>query len=1329
MSSKNTRKRKRSLTDKNKIVSKRLRKNLNIKSENLGFLSDLQDETRQNKLYKDYHTQHHRHFYNHLIKVMYQLDLSILCSLRKFTYEYKYPSLSLTFEGSEIETFNNIVIHHENKSIHIRIEYVDKYYTENSIGYSKLFSKPSKHYSLLNSYFNIFTKSVLKTNNLLTDVEYLIIYTNSKFNLTKEKTFIIGKSKNYYPFKFDNIQIKGCDILKDILFTNNNIQENDFYQFSQDVTTREKLLKHLEFSSSMKKVVQERKLSQKLEESIKKAFFNKLVFAVNQPNREKLSSIVKVEMKKKVEGLELYKALQERILCDLKTSYKNKNCVFDVSEIIYQFNLLMNLLHDMFVHKNVFSVNFGKNDNSITIYHQNKISYLYVHNADTNINSNLLFFFGKKENMFCINKYFTLFVEEFSEDIEHLVFYTNANLDLTTDKKFKGKPSNDPYSLKFNSVNIWEEKYRILRYSSSINENDLYQFSEKITREKIINMLVLPPSLQKEKEEGRLSNENEREKKEKFLDKLIFAVNQPDEKKLNTLIRNKISKLNNDPYSYEELHEITLRWIESHEFDPLTQKIMEKFLEEIKSNKSSYQITPSKHNNEIKFARTVVGACGAISEVNKFLDFLITGRGQKYLTVLKKKLTNLSNMSNILNGSGAKSSNTFKELYVLWFDEEGNETQYLKSLEKQGINLTNVTSFLTGSSTKAPQTFKDLYDLWIDEEGNKTKYLKSLEKEEINLTNLSSILQGSGAKAPKVFKDLYDLWFDDEGHKTKYLKSLEEEGINLCNVSSLISGSGSKAPKAFTDLYDLWFDEDGHKTRYLRSLENEGINLASVSSILSGVRANAATAFKDLYNLWFDEEGYKTQYLKSLEEAGINLANVSSILSTSRGNAATAFKDLHDLWFDEKGCKTKYLKSLEEEGINLANVSSILSGLGSKASKTFKDLYDLWFDKNGQSTKYLKSLKEEGINLVRVSSILSGTGANAAIAFKDLYNLWFDEKGIKTKYLKSLQKEGINLSNVTSILCGSAANGPKVFKDLYDLWFDEEGHKTKYLKTLEQEGINLTNVSSILNGSGFNASKAFKDLYDLWFDKEGLKTKYLISLQTEEINLANVSNILCGSGTKAPKAFKDLYDLWFDEKGCKTKYLKSLKEEGINLAHVTSILSGAGPNAFKAFKDLYDLWFDKEGLKTKYLKSLEKEGINLTNVSGILSTAGANAATAFKDLYDLWFNEKEYKTKYLKSLEKEGINLANVSSILNGSGAKGPKAFKDLYDLWFNRGRKTKYLKSLEKEKISFTNVSCILSGSGSNAPKAFKDLYDLWFDKEGNVTPYLTFGGLNGSI
>ncbi|GFY79792.1 uncharacterized protein TNIN_54441 [Trichonephila inaurata madagascariensis] len=815
-----------------------------------------------------------------------RMDVNVTSNEDSEFPKHKYPLLSLAFEDSEIDKFNDIVLRYKKESIHIQIENVDKYYTDNDVNYAKLFTKGKQSFSI-NNYFDSFVK-------------HLISKLDSSLN---EQNFIRQPGFDPTP---ECIDIEECDILKDFLFTNDNTQGHGFYQFSQD-KTREELLKRLEFSSAAQKVMKEGKFSQ---EKVKEKFLDRLVFAVNQPSREELNSIIKSEMEKNSTTEDDYIALQEKILRDLTAPENDKKLKNYVSGIIYEFNLLMLFLHDMFLHKNMFFINFeGKSrdiSNSITINYKDRFTYVKAHNTNSNVGYSQLFPSKQQDNTFSIDKFFILFIEKLREDIEYFIIYTNADLDLTEEKGLKKWQSKDFYPLKLDSIDIQKKKYKILRNCSCINENGLYRFSqEETTREKLLSLLNLPPSLQKEKEEGRLSDENEKEIKEKFLDKLILAVNQPNREELNSVIRNEIDK-SNVPYNYEELHEIALRWSESHEFGPITKGIMEKLLEDIKNNRSSYQEIQNKGiDKEIKFAKNVVGKEG-IPAFNQFLGFLIKGEGIKYLEVLKSKGINLSNMSSILSEARANAEKAFKDLYNLWFDKQGNKTQYLKTLEKEGINLSNMSSILSGAGANAEKAFKDLYDLWFDGEGNKTQYLKTLKKKGINLSNVSSILHGTKANAAKVFKDLYDLWFDGEGNKTQCLKTLEKEGINLSNMSSILSGARAKAPKAFKDLYNLWFDGEGNKTRYLKALGKEEINLSNMSGILNGAGANAEKAFKGLYDLWFDGEGNKTQYLKTLEKEGINLSNVSSILGGAGANAAKAFKGLYDLWFDKQGNKTQF---------------------------------------------------------------------------------------------------------------------------------------------------------------------------------------------------------------------------------------------------------------------------------------------------------------------------------------------------------------------------------------------------------------------------------------
>ncbi|XP_076667860.1 uncharacterized protein LOC143368725 [Andrena cerasifolii] len=1365
----NSSKRRRSVTDTDDVVSKRLCADSELPS-------GLQDKFRQNvpgELFNPCQTNQYRNNLPHaLIRLMYQLDLSVLCSLRKLKYEHKYPSLSLAFEGSAIDKFNNIVFRCKEKSIYVQIENVDKYYTDNDISYAKLFSKERRNIFFINDYFNSFVKHVIsQSGNLLHYIEYLIIYTNSGLDLTEEEKLKEERFRNFFPFKFHRINAGKCDILQNFLFVGDSVQGRGFYQFFQDEITIGELLKRLEFSPAMQKVIKGRKLPPEFEKEIKGAFLDKLVFAVNQPSREEMNSIVTREIENNSEVQVDYIALQEKVLRNLTPPEKHKRFGGYILRITYQFNLLMSFLHSMFLHKNMFSVNFeekgGGISNDIIINYRGRITYVKAHTTNSSIGYSHLFPFnpqGKKDTL-SINKHFTLFIEGLKNNIRYFIIYTDAGINFTEEKVLKKGHSNEFYLLKFNSIDIRKKKYKILRNCSCINENNLYQFArEETIREKLLSLLKLPPSLQKEKEEGRLSGANEKEVKEKFLDKLILAVNQPSMESLNNVIRNEIDK-SNVPYNYAELHEVALRWSESRKFGDITKGIMEKLLEDIKNNKFSYQKIKNENINEkMKFAKSVVGREGT-QAFNQFLDFLIEdGR----LEILQRKGINLGNMSSILNKSGANAAKAFKDLYDLWFDEDGKKTRYLKTLDEEAINLPNMSSILHGVGAKAAKVFKDLYDLWFDEEGKKTRYLKTLEEEGINLPHMSSILGGAGATAAKAFKDLYDLWFDEEGKKTRYLKTLEEERINLPNMSSILSGAGANSVKAFKDLYDLWFDEEGNKTQYLKTLEEEGINLPHMSSILSRAGANAPKAFKDLYDLWFDEDGKKTRYLKTLDEEAINLPNMSSILHGVGAKAAKAFKDLYDLWFDEEGKKTRYLKTLEEEGINLPHMSSILHGVGAKAAKAFKDLYDLWFDEEGKKTRYLKTLEEEGINLPNMSSILHGVGAKAAKAFKDLYDLWFDEEGKKTRYLKTLEEEGINLPHMSSILGGAGATAAKAFKDLYDLWFDEEGKKTRYLKTLEEEGINLPNMSSILSGAGANSVKAFKDLYDLWFDEEGNKTQYLKTLDEEGVNLANMSSILNGTGIKAAKAFKGLYDLWFDEEGNKTHYLKTLEEKEIDLSNMSSILHGAGAKAPKAFKELCNTFLDEQGNKKLYLEHFIKnkyreKSFRLWNLSSILSKAGVKAKDAFEKLHNICFNDEGKRTELLDDFYKAGFRPSNLSSILCGTGVRASSILKRLHSVCFNEKReKTKLLDDFckagfrmgnicrmlsgaadslekfhnfcfigetkrylnrflnEKEGFTLSNLSKILHGAGTNIYSALKDFHDVCFDEKEKKTQLL---------
>ncbi|GFY52261.1 uncharacterized protein TNIN_333011 [Trichonephila inaurata madagascariensis] len=977
---KTSRKRGHSVTDKYNNAPKRARIDVNDTS-NEEFPSDLLDKLGQEELHNAHQTN--RCIPHQLIGLMYQLDLSVLCSLRKSMYEHKYPSLSLAFGDSKIDKFNNIVLHYKKKSICVQIENVDKYYIDNSISYARLFTKEKRSFSV-NNYFNSFIRYLIsKSHDSLNNIEYLIVYTNSGLDLTEGKKLRKGQSRNFYPFKFDSINIEECGILKDFLLTNDN--GCGFYQFLQDKTTREELLKRLEFSPAMQKVIKERKLSRK---EIKEIFLDKLIFAVNQPNREELNSIIKNEIEKNSEVQDGYIELQKKILHNLTAPEKQKKLGNYIPGTMYAFNLLMLFLHDMFLHKNMLSLSFEEKilgiSNNFIINYKDKVTYIKAHDADSNIG------------------------------------------------------------------------YR--------------------------------------RKKGRLSNENERETKEKFLDKLIFAVNQPNKEELNS-IRNEIDKSHNVPYNYEKLHEIALRWSESHEFGTITKGVMEKLLGDIKNNRSSCQEIKKNIDEEIKFAKSVVGREGT-SAFDQFLVFLVKEKGKKCLEVLKREGINLSSISGILSGSGGRG-----------------KTRYLIKLEENRVDLARISSILSGSGGNAAKAFKDLYDLWFDAEGNKTKYLKTLEEKEINLVNMSSILHRAGGNAAKAFKDLYNLWFDAKGNKTQYLKTLEEEGINLTNMSSVLAGAGANAAEAFKDLHDSWFDGKGNIKQYLKHfIEKESFTLHNLSSMLSGAGINAKDAFKKLHDACFNDEGKRTELLDDFYKAGFSASNLSCVLCGTKARASSLLKKLHSVCFNKKKEKTKFLDDFYKAGFKSSDLCSILSG----AAGSLEKFHNFCFMR--ETRQYLNHFFGEGFTPTDLSRVLHGARANVCSALKDFHDACFDQTGNKARLLDDFYKKGFRPIDLSNVLSLTGNNATHILRNFHGLCFNKENYLNHFLA--KKKLFTPQNLSKMLEGIGTKICLTFEKLHDLCFDKAGNKTSYLKDL-IEHHPSCEIPNVLREKIRKASFTFLD----------------------------------------------------------------------------------------------------------------------------------------------------------------------------------------------------------------
>ena len=258
---------------------------------------------------------------------------------------------------------------------------------------------------------------------------------------------------------------------------------------------------------------------------------------------------------------------------------------------MYEFTVVISIMHDMFQHEKVSSVNIKSTDisNIITVCYKKKMTYIAVHDVSSEIGYTQLFPSKRngKKKLFCINKMYALYAEQLNknEKIKFCIFYTNTHLSLTKENKLKNDASKEFFPIKFNNVDVQKKRFKFLRDLLCINTSVVYQFSsEESTLEYIINLLELPCLL---KSNVNINSERQREIKQKFLHKLVFVCEQPNVTGLNSILLDHINE-SNTFYDFEQLSELALRWPESHRSVPATERLMRKLLDDIQNNRSSY---------------------------------------------------------------------------------------------------------------------------------------------------------------------------------------------------------------------------------------------------------------------------------------------------------------------------------------------------------------------------------------------------------------------------------------------------------------------------------------------------------------------------------------------------------------------------------------------------------------------------------------------------------------------------------------------------------------------------------------------------------------------
>ncbi|KAJ8680761.1 hypothetical protein QAD02_016548 [Eretmocerus hayati] len=1228
--------------------------------------------------------QSKRCYPSRFVSFMYKLHLSILCLLRKLQCDNKYSSLSISFGDREINEFKDIVIRHQQKSMHVRV--VDDHFMNYDITYSKLF-REHQIFSL-SVLFNSFVKySIHKPFKFLNSVQHLIIYTNLKLDLGKSSELNYDRKKEFYPFKFEKVPIGELGVLQSILL--NEITCNiNCYRFSQDEETMRNLFPKLKLTHTMQKAVNDRKFADTFIDKIKEKFFNKLVFFTNQPCREELKSIISYELAKT--NLNYFK-LQEKVLCS----------IFPRPLFMYELNFLVSVLHSIVLGKPML-LNYESNDSYsyILVTFKKKVSIVKIFLESERISHNQMFpqIAQERTSNMNLNKQFIHFIDEFrkNENIKFFIIYTNTQLDLTNNNTLRGSKLRDP--IQVHSIDTSKRRFKILHQLNGIDENSLYQISQN---ESIFNLLIFPKD-----EDDPFTDCQILEMKRKFLHKLILATNQPSQSQIKNIVENKISLDNEYSYDYELLQELALRWTESYKLGSITQNKAQQILYDIKNNISTYQkLQKTDIAAEIRFTNSVTGREGSLA-FKSFLQYIVSGRGKKHLEDFRRSGLELNSVSGILHRAGCQGIVTLDKLHELLYDDIGRESHYLQTLRRNRLKLSTVSSFLNEAGPCAADALKNLFHLWFDQQGNKTKYLSTLEREKISLIHFSSMLHGGGRDVANSFKDLFNVLFDEQGNKKKYLILLEEKGLDLVNFSTILHCAGRNAAKAFVELYDVLFDSNGEKSFYLRILEENGINLDLLCPLLNGSGPHAGSRFKSVFHLFFDKEGNKSHYLINMEKKNISLVYLNSVLSGARSHVIEAFKDLYHVWFDDQGNETHYLRVLEENGIDLHRITTILFGSGARAAQAFKNLYHLLFDENGQKSVYLRTLLKNGISLTTMGYMLTGTKTHASHTYKVLHRILFDDQGNKSERLEHLEKAGINLSSIALFLKTAKSNIESAFDDLYKLWFNEDALKTRYVRILENNGLTISRMATILHASGCDAAKAYKSLFECWFEDDDSKTKFLKIFEENGLNLRKIATLLYKVGKNSSQVFMEIYNLWFDEEGNKVRELTILEQEGVSLIKVKTLFRGLGTQIRICFNNFFDFWMHKDGTPTNLYSTFKKNNLDLKRLLKLFKTLKPNSLEVIDELYHMWFTPEGVKTEYTSTLEKNEVELSQIIEILRKTSDKAPKIFIETYNLWFDSlGNKTQHLIDLENKGMSLKIVAETLAGSGKSVVDKFMDL------------------------
>ncbi|XP_051169132.1 uncharacterized protein LOC127286669 isoform X2 [Leptopilina boulardi] len=1319
------------------------------------------EKTSSNTLEKSHNTtfDNFQNSYPHrLISLMYQLELSTLFLLRKsiFTNSTE-PAI---FKNSKLGQFNNIIQCYNGEYFCIRVQYVDTYFIKKSLNGNSLISNIGDF--ALTNYLNEFAMELICYLDQLTDApKYLIIYTNCAFDLTDDKKLKQIDTSDNNLIKLQNINSETDPDLMNLLKINNSTGE--FYRFSNDERTRNKLHYFIHFSKLLRNKIGMAGLKQPV---IKRLFFDRLIFAVNQPEIGELFQTVRNEIRSENQDLNVIrKEIIEQLSEDEIENSQNLINTF------YSFELFIFSLHEMFLYENIHGVKFDEKNETQNIAMNSRNNFLYFKPLELTIRKNEDFL--KQAQIFFINTLFSFFIQ-LDKNIDYFIIFTNGSLTLVKElilgKKFEANIEEELiHCLKFSRLNTLEEKYLTFRHSF-LDVNNLYQFSHGDTRKIIFDLLTIP--------QDQFSDIDLYNLKEMFLDKIVFAVRQYNSEEFSKVLQKEIADKQID---LNYLYKIGFNYLKSHDPVPITKGGIANFDDLKNRNHLFYE--------EIELAKRVISVIDA-PEFGKFVNFLTKGEGKICLDILKRNEIKIIDMLNIIKGVNIEEvEKIFLDLYNLWFDKEGNKTKLLKIFEGQEFYVNNMKIMLKGSGEKCSEIIIKLYSLWFDNFGNPTKYLRLLQMEGVNLSHISVLLTESRLNSVEKFKKLYSLWFNEDDTKTQQLRILEKHGINL----SIICGVLRKSCDSFQKLYDLWFWKSGQKTLYLRKLEEAGVNLKQICSVIKGKESSAEESFRRLYELWFDIEGRKKIYLLTLENEGVKLASIFNILVETGCHVGSIFKKLYQHWFHINGDKTVFLQNLEDKGKSLSDVCQLLNGEGRFAVEKFRKICDSISSDSPVNRLIQNSIYNQTrkLNIYRENFNLQEKRGNEIIDLvedreknfveetrQEFFVKNFENKSNQFPVRNDYEKAGTSKSNIEEKFFGNFRNQERE-KSNYTQVFGNNYQEKEGCSNSQEKFPNFVYRNPEINSNNQErfSLNDFEDDGKLNISQERLtagrnfdyKTgpeKNPTSSERFEMRVENEFSIFRNAETNANE-FVERESLDSNEDNFEEEFERDLPIENTLEHNICSFFKlmpdwrRSTRNKFKwqrIIRDTLSIINDPQALTSLLEVKLTKKKINQREFQDMLTINShapftisqlekhlegiKNSSAAAKHRWEGRFAKiiyNEYSQEFTEMvnllLTKQGkryINLIlgnkmlpqHVARVLQGCSTPNEimEKLEEFCTFFYEKnGQAGSHLRNLRKIKFNIRILLFIISGSGTQAIDAFEKLYNLWFHSNGQKTLYLT--------